>query len=172
MRTGYFGVVNLLGPRTEAQGQQWRSDFTYVQLRLEFLSENGTPLTIWRTYMTFFDFDTGAPQFDASNTQLECMQIGPEARQRIVTDVTEIVTFSSWQAFADTTGGTLPSALAYDDWSTPIGVASTYGVGKDNPIDPYTLTMQQEQRAIMALFEGVSTLRVGRARDAVVSLYL
>ena len=32
-------------------------------------------------------------------------------------------------------------------------MASTYGVGKDNPADSYSLTHQQQMRAIYAMFD-------------------
>ena len=57
---GLFGVVNLLGPRRPTQTNFWRETFTYVQLRYEFVNARaGTPVTIGRTYLTFYDFDSG-----------------------------------------------------------------------------------------------------------------
>ena len=72
---GFFGAINLLGPRLPAQrpyDKFWNAHFTIVQLRYAFVSggarinasscsrgSGGAPLTIGRTFMTFFDFDTG-----------------------------------------------------------------------------------------------------------------
>ena len=40
--------------------QLWRAFFNYVQLRYEFLNgELGLPMAVERTYVTFYDFDTG-----------------------------------------------------------------------------------------------------------------
>jgi hypothetical protein len=60
-KTGYFGVVNLLGPRsTNQRGGQWKTEFTHVELKFELLGRwTRTPITLDRTFMTFYDFDTG-----------------------------------------------------------------------------------------------------------------
>ena len=67
--TGAFAVVNLLGARDETQQgrvEGWRH-FSYVQLRIQFVTGAGrTPLVLPRTYLTFYDFDTGQPQFEGS----------------------------------------------------------------------------------------------------------
>ena len=56
-RTGYFGAINLLGPRLSAQRpfeKYWNEHFTFVQLRYEFLDgASGQPLIIGRTFITF-----------------------------------------------------------------------------------------------------------------------
>ena len=56
--------------------------FTAVQLRFDFLQESSIgsyaasgisgliPVTMARTYFSFFDLDTGEPQFDGSQTQV------------------------------------------------------------------------------------------------------
>ena len=56
-----FGVVNLLGPRsTNQRGGQWKTEFTHVELKFELLGRwTRTPITLDRTFMTFYDFDTG-----------------------------------------------------------------------------------------------------------------
>ena len=65
--SGHFGVINLLGPRSAAQrpfDKFWNAHFTYVQLRYRFVNgATSAPLTIFRTYLTFYDFDTGAARF-------------------------------------------------------------------------------------------------------------
>ena len=53
---GFFGVINLLGPRTAAQrplNMYWDAALTFVQLRYEFLTAAGAPLTLGRTFLTF-----------------------------------------------------------------------------------------------------------------------
>ena len=51
---GCFGVINLLAPRAAGTSRVWSTIFTFVQLRLEFLSHTtGAPITLPRTYMTF-----------------------------------------------------------------------------------------------------------------------
>ena len=61
---GYFGVVNLLGPRSPQQrpyDRFWHEAFTYAQLAFEFVEGvSNTPLTLPRTFVSFFDFDTGS----------------------------------------------------------------------------------------------------------------
>ena len=63
---GYFGAVNLLGPRSATQNppdMRWHNAFTFTQLRVEFLDgTSGGPATINRTFFTFYDFDTGLAQ--------------------------------------------------------------------------------------------------------------
>ena len=58
--TGYFGVINLLGPRALGQSggpdTQWNTEFTYCELRYTFVGRNsGNPIAIDRTYLTFYD---------------------------------------------------------------------------------------------------------------------
>ena len=51
-QTGCFGVINLLAPRSTRR--VWSTIFTFVQIRLEFLSTaTGATVTLPRTYMTF-----------------------------------------------------------------------------------------------------------------------
>ena len=49
----------------------------------------GAPLTIGRTFLTFYDFDTGIPRFEGALPSIEAMQMGPqalrlEAKNRVV----------------------------------------------------------------------------------------
>lgn len=74
--------MNLLAPRETSQGgQQWRDDITYVQLKYTFLnSGTGEPITLGRTFMTFYDFDTGRQTYGNDNalagvSQRECIQM-------------------------------------------------------------------------------------------------
>ena len=52
---GYFGAINLLGPRLTTQrpyDKHWSSHFTYVQLRYDLLSGTGGELlSLGRTFM-------------------------------------------------------------------------------------------------------------------------
>lgn len=54
-RVGYFGVVNLLGPRRSTQRpltKFWNEHFSYVQLRYSFLNgATSLPLTLGRTFL-------------------------------------------------------------------------------------------------------------------------
>ena len=92
--TGYFGAINLLGPRSPTQrplDKLWYSTFTGAQFRFDFLREpqpgsyaasgvNGlSPLTLQRLFFTFWDVDTGQPTFANSAQQVEAMQMGPQA---------------------------------------------------------------------------------------------
>ena len=79
----------LVLPRTTSQrpfDKYWNSELTIVQLRYEFLYEtspnsyfanlgNGqrtglSPLDVGRVYFSFWDTDTGEPQFSGSDLQL------------------------------------------------------------------------------------------------------
>ena len=67
-----------------------------MQLRIDFLAEKYTgayrsvglsgleSITIDRSYITFYDLDTGVPYVDNSKTQIEAIQLGP---QTITTEV-------------------------------------------------------------------------------------
>ena len=170
-QTGYFGVVNLLGPRSTDQSgppeTQWNTEFTYVELRFTFIGRNsGAPVTIDRTYMTFYDFDTGRPEFDGSDTQIEVMQVGPEASNTYTATPSEIRQFGTWQAFLQPSAYATFSANSPQNWVTPVNVASTYGTGRDNPADPYDLTSVQAARSVMAEFVSVSTFQVRFAISA------
>ena len=78
---GYFGAVNLRGPRSLSQsGDTWDSEFTMVELKYEFVNQRTSdPYVIDRTYMSFYDFDTGEAKFAGSETQVEVMQMDPAA---------------------------------------------------------------------------------------------
>ena len=84
--------------------------------------------------MTFYDFDTGRPRFDASNSQVEIMQAGPEASTVYLSPNTELTQYNTWQSYL------APSAFASFmesnpvTWSSKINVASSYGIGNDNRI--------------------------------------
>ena len=82
---GYFGVINLLGPRSPTMRPYhkfWHEELTIVQLRFTFMNGDpfplGSNLTIGRTFMTFFDFDTGPGDTNA----VEMMQMGPQVREQ------------------------------------------------------------------------------------------
>jgi hypothetical protein len=52
--SGYFLVINLLGPREPTQGFYWNDAFTFVQLRYEFIkADTGSPIEVDRTFLTF-----------------------------------------------------------------------------------------------------------------------
>ena len=89
-RTGYFGSINLLGPRAASQSNYWRSTVTATQLRFEFRYERYPdfykffgleglrPLTIGRTYISFFDLDAGLGAGEDGLAQVEAVQFGPQ----------------------------------------------------------------------------------------------
>ena len=95
---GFFGAINLLGPRLERQTpryKHWSTYFTFVQLKYEFLHGNrmddansgtcgtqtvsgvsGMPVIINRTFMTFYDVRAvcrGRPQPPHTHPS-RCMQ--------------------------------------------------------------------------------------------------
>ena len=144
--TGTFGVVNLLGPRSQSQSgavSGWH-DFSYVELRIAFVTGTArTPIVLPRTYMSFYDFDTGRPQFVGSFTQREAMMVDPAVAEVQLPAVTELAQFPDLRAYlaeqqiddaaVDAFFSTPEQRAALDAWDTPMIAASTYGVGKDNP---------------------------------------
>ena len=110
---GFFGAINLLGPRSVNQrpaSQYWSDQYTMVQLRFDFLKESSTdsysisglaglePVTLERTYLTFYDLDTGEATTEGSGTQIEALQIGPQALTQETWPTTELQTYSSWSS--------------------------------------------------------------------------
>jgi hypothetical protein len=176
---GYFGAINLLGPRSATQRpvtKQWTNLFTLVQLNFAFLtdltpgqaSRTYQPITLGRTFLTFYDFDTGAARFSGSNTQHELLQIDPQAIHPEMMWNTEVTGHSSWAsaigsnystAGLQTLGPNAASVLS-QPWTSNVYKASTYGVGEDNPFSAFSLTDQQRMRAVMVMFESVSSFDV------------
>ena len=95
------GAINLLGARLTSQrpaDKQWTTQFTAVQLKFSFLAEPSSssdwePLTIGRTFITFYDFDQGEPTFSGSYTQREAMQLDNQALVTLTTPSTELITY-------------------------------------------------------------------------------
>lgn len=102
---GSFGSLNLLGPGTgTSDGPVWSPDFTFVELRFEFLTRSSpwssnaalSPATLPRTYVSFFDFDTG-------DSSTEAMQMDPTASEELLPSETELARHPTW---ADAAGET------------------------------------------------------------------
>jgi hypothetical protein len=178
---GFFGVVNLLGPRLTTSRpfhRFWHDLFTIVQLRFDFLTETQqdisyqqlglsglVPIELERTFISFYDLDTGEPTFARSSVQVEAIQMGPQAVDVQTMNATELQTFNNWPELL----GSDPRTTSFGGgvWPTWSGAASrvyagsTYGVGDDNPINPYLgLTPQQRNRALMAMLERATTFQV------------
>jgi hypothetical protein len=162
---GFFGVVNLLGPRSPTQqpaAMVWNSHLTVVQLRYTFVdAANDALLTIGRMHLTFFDFDTGMSQVSAAVPAVEIMQVGPQASTVSIPAVTDMLERSE-SAFEQSLS---PEALFFiqnmpEPWSTHTYAATIYGVGNDNPADPYALTELQQRRSVMVTFESLSSFQV------------
>ena len=105
-----FFVVNLLGPREEGQAgsvASWRA-FSYVQLKVQFVTGTArTPLQVPRTYLTFYDFDTGQPQFEGSQVQVETMWADTAPHGIAYADTaspTELITYNTFEAFITAMG--------------------------------------------------------------------
>ena len=173
MRVGVLGAINLLGPRDATQrpaDKFWNDQLTIVQLRYSFYTESSPgayrsdatgvyglrPLDVGRIFVSFWDFDTGEPQFGVSTFQKEAVQLGPQAqsialghgRQPDGTAYTEIETFGSWrhllesanaangstflsQLEATPSGWTWPGS-ASASYSGSVYMGTTYGVGEDS----------------------------------------
>jgi len=166
-RVGYFGVINLLGPRTPTQrpfDKFWNDQFTYVQLRYELLNgATGAPIALGRTYMTFYDFDAGMSQVAGAEPAIEMMQMGPQATALELPAITEIRQYARWSDVPELDAGaraivnTMPDA---GSWGMIVNHGTVYGVGDDNPLDPYQLTALQAGRSIMVMFEHINTFQV------------
>jgi hypothetical protein len=140
-RVDTFGVVNLLGPRLPTQrplAKFWSEVFTYAQLRLSFVDGTGLPLTLYRTFLTFFDFDAGD-----NRTAVETIQLGPPGDDAngdvggatgaaaIWTYGDQIVSSATWEehvsGWADFHGaGDAALSVLPSNWSTPIYAAHRY----------------------------------------------
>lgn len=119
-QAGYYGVVNLLAPRSRHQRSKlWSEQFTMVQLNYTFMTEvvqhssyvaNRTgvyglePLSLQKVFISFWDFDSGTPRFDKSYYQREALQVGPQA---------DFVWTSK-----TTTSGVNTEVKKYENWSS------------------------------------------------------
>ena len=56
--------------------------------------------------------------------------------------------------------------LDADDWGAIVNHGTVYGVGDDNPLDPYQLTQLQSMRSVMIMFEQMSSFQVRYAIGA------
>ena len=96
---GFFGVVNLLGPRSTSMtplNRLWNSYFTFVQLRFEFVDgRTRDPLALERTYMSFYDFDTAA----GGQAGIEALQMGPQATGVELPSDSWIIREADWPDF-------------------------------------------------------------------------
>ena len=150
--------MNLKGPRLAVQRDgpnvaprgYWTDQFTFVQLRYEFLdsadeSLTGTPVELPRTFLTFYDFDTGKgadESVEGSQVQIEALQMGPQATYVDYFPGGEVKEYSSWTEIlnGNQTAVLDRSYAAWQDWQTKVYSGSEYGVGADNPITPDQLT--------------------------------
>ena len=75
---GFFGLINVLAPRDAGTGSDWHGDVTYVDLRFEFVDPiNGAPLTLSRTFLSFYDFDHANSDAIPINPRgVECLAVG------------------------------------------------------------------------------------------------
>lgn len=105
----------------------------------------GSPLVLARTFLSLFDFDASGgessdPDSDGVLSHVEGMQVGPEAYRVELPAQTEIARFSGWSAAlpppAYAAVSELQRAGLWDPWvSSPVHVATRFGVGADNPVD-------------------------------------
>ena len=122
--------------------------------------------------MTFFDLDTGLPYPTTDGyfqSQTEVIQISPDVTELILSRETseidqhrrwapDVIDQTSFDRVFNATG-------ALENWGTPVFMATTRGIGADNPSDPLELTELQKARSIMIKLEGASTFRVRFAID-------
>ena len=167
-RYASFGVINLLGPRLPSQsGYSWNSEFTFVELKFEFLTRTAsawsaavthTPITLRRTFLTFYDFDSGP-------SSAEAIQVEPTVAAELIPSPSELERFPTWADFAGEQKiaaffPTLVSRTRLEAWASLVTAATRRGVGGDNPLDSYRLTAVQTNRSLMVRLENTSEFRV------------
>jgi len=107
MAGGSFGAVNLQAPDGDSSELS-----TFVQLRYTFVDgSSGLPLTLDRTYVTFYDFD------DNRQGVHECLQAKGGIVHTAMTDDTELEEL-------DPSSAGLPDGLA--PWAAGVDGASAY----------------------------------------------
>ena len=179
---GYFGVINLLGPRALGQPgipeTQWNDQFTYVDLRYTFVGrDSGQPINLQRTYVSFYDLDTGVQYFDPGSndfdaslfSQTEALQFAAgegyedQGISSYRTPDTQLVEHTSWKDFLAHSPSSYEYFLSTSPdltWPSTLFAASQYGIGDDNPISPFTLSKLQAQRSVMLEVRNASSFRV------------
>ena len=104
-------------------------------------------------------------QVQGSELAIEMMQMGPQATFLQRAAVTEIMQYGSWSevpslsAQARAIAATMPNE---DNWPSVVNHGTIYGVGDDNPQDPLYLTELQKRRAILVMFEHLTTFQIPR----------
>ena len=176
--SGSFGNVNLKGPRSATQSWPWYTTAgtlrpaTYVELLYEFVTGSAkTEITLPRTFMTFYDLDTGRASGDFADNSVEAMQMDPDAsRKPYRTADSELKKYNDWTTYlmgaegnTDMITELLPDPAdraRLGSWSADVFVATQYGIGPDNPIDTYEMTDLQKRRSVMIEFENVKSFKV------------
>ena len=102
-----------------------------------------------------------------SQPAIEVLQMGPQSSAVEVPTVTELVRHSSWSQI-----GLSPQALAIANsmpsgsWNDPIYHGTHFGVGLDNPFEPYQVSDLQARRSVLVMFEEVHHFQVRYAISA------
>lgn len=183
--TNQFAVVNLLGPRSDDMpGRIWNNELTFVELNVEFLGRtvpwdehsdpavqavSATPLTLARTYISFYDFDTGSQRSDGTFNAPEAMQVDSSATTVALSSATELEQHGAWSTVSSEAqlNSFFPAAAdraRLEAWTSPIIRATTYGVGRDNPADSYTITPLQQARSVQVLLSASRSARLPAQR--------
>jgi len=128
---GHYGIINV------ACG-------TSVDLKFELLDpSSGKPATLKNLIFSWFDLDKGK-----LGGGLESVTLWPGYKEYVVSTSSEIK-----QEDVD-----CPANAG--DGTCKLFKATTWGVGKDNPEDPLTLTKQQAARTFATYYSDVSTFHV------------
>ena len=183
--TDAFAVINLLQPRSVAQGtSQWNRVLTITQFKFEFITGSSqTPLWLQKTYLSFWDYDESLAE-EEGEMIMEAIQPDENARLAFTANGTEVEEYPAW-TLSD--GGFVNATAVYESyrevgasmteeevtllireanhflgpsWPTPVLTSGSFGVGGDNPVDPLAPTTLQKQRAVMFMYENVSTFEV------------
>ena len=187
--TDAFAVINLLQPRSVAQvSSQWSSVLTFTQFKFDFISgASQTPITLERTYLSFWDYDESLSEDDPDGTKgdniMEAIQPDPQKVTAYwLADGSELEVYPTWAAdrggfvnatalvqshLEQGTSGASNVQLAqtavdglFNSWSSPVLTSGTFGLGGDNPTDPLAPTMLQKQRAVLFQIDNVSTFEL------------
>ena len=111
---------------------------------------------------TFYDFDYGISQVRGAQPAIEIMQMGPQATSLEMPYSTEIIAHDRWSEFLSgeslaVATSALPSS---SNWRTAMYQGTVYGVGDDNPSNPYSLTQLQRRRSVIVMFEYLSSYQI------------
>lgn len=93
--------------------------------------------------------------------------MGPQATIVELPTATELIVRSSWSEIGlDASALAIAQTMPAGNWGDPVYHGTVYGVGLDNPFEPYSVTELQASRSVLVMFEDVSDFQVRYAIGA------